>query len=288
MEAEVRVIVLNTTREEVLTALESQGLKAKGKEYTLKLVQDTSLNPYTDWDFQMPLIYKSGRSSEQGYPTSEVKDFIEEKLNDLVINPSNLKALGFSDLVKLLSEMGFEGNITNLEELSEEESSKIDDFFWGAFRMDSTQFDNLKDVVVEILLTESFTDRFENLVTLCKVLELDFSFEKSVGNSQGDYAEVLFVVTDRWLDETGMERADLVEEYFKEELHTFECWMWGDIYSYSIEDEFGNFEESCGGFLGKPYEDSLAVEIIGDIDFERYGWTLEEALEKVKNAEIEY
>jgi hypothetical protein len=53
-----------------------------------------------------------------------------------------------------------------------------------------------------------------------------------------------------------------VEEIAQSYIDTWNHWLAGDVYIYTIEDEDGNVEESCGGWLGDEEEawaDALGI-----------------------------
>lgn len=77
----------------------------------------------------------------------------------------------------------------------------------------------------------------------------------------------------------------VIEEHLEGNLETFNTWLQGEVYRFLIEDaETGEFLDSCGGFYGSDYAESM-VECI---NHEAYGYTKEEMIELIKDTEVTY
>ena len=67
--------------------------------------------------------------------------------------------------------------------------------------------------------------------------------------------QLVATLTSQWGGQT-------VEEIAQSYIDTWNHWLAGDVYIYTIEDEDGNVEESCGGWLGDEEEawaDALGI-----------------------------
>ena len=89
-----------------------------------------------------------------------------------------------------------------------------------------------------------------------KVIYADFisKYEHSgvsyfIGQSSGwDYSNIGFVfVTKDSLKKIGCAEED-VERIVKQEIETFSQWANGEVYHFTLYDDEGNVEDSCGGF----------------------------------------
>lgn len=77
----------------------------------------------------------------------------------------------------------------------------------------------------------------------------------------------------------------VIEDHLKGNLETFDTWLRGEVYYFSIEDaETEETLDSCGGFYGSNY----ANDMVEHIDYEGYGYTKEEIIELIENTEISY
>lgn len=114
---------------------------------------------------------------------------------------------------------------------------------------------------------------FNVIVDLCKKANLNYSLHSSKGYSQGDFVEVLFVITDKFLKETGLSFEEtLRENFFDPSQDLFDDWAWGNIYEFILYEkkEFKkvypdgkiveSFEwdqiDSCGGFYGENIDEN--------------------------------
>lgn len=76
-----------------------------------------------------------------------------------------------------------------------------------------------------------------------------------------------------------------IEEALKINLDTFNDWLQGNVYRFSIDDEeTDDVLDSCGGFYGDEY----AEDMVDNINYGEYGYTREEMLQIIKNTEITY
>ena len=89
-----------------------------------------------------------------------------------------------------------------------------------------------------------------------KVIYADFisKYEHSgvryfIGQSSGwDYSNIGFVfVTEDSLKKIGCAEED-VKKIVKQEIETFSQWANGEVYHFTLYDDEGNVEDSCGGF----------------------------------------
>lgn len=77
----------------------------------------------------------------------------------------------------------------------------------------------------------------------------------------------------------------VIEDHLISNLKAFDQWLRGEVYYFSIEDtETGETLDSCGGFYGDDYAESM-VEYIS---YEEWGYTKEEMIELINDTEITY
>lgn len=99
------------------------------------------------------------------------------------------------------------------------------------------------------------------------------------GHTQTDYAELLLVASDEWLESSGVEESN-VENALKESARLFGQWSFGDVYGYTVTKtckECGNPHAisqvpGCWGFYGDDHKASGLLDMAqGEIDVEIAG-----------------
>lgn len=76
-----------------------------------------------------------------------------------------------------------------------------------------------------------------------------------------------------------------IKNHLESSIQTFDQWLRGEVYHFSIEDEEQEeFLDSCGGFYGSNY----AEDMVEYIDYEEYGYTKEEMIQLINDTEISY
>jgi hypothetical protein len=99
-----------------------------------------------------------------------------------------------------------------------------------------------------------------------------------------------FIYTKRtdYIKEFGVKKNvknSVIEDYLKSDLKTFDTWLRGEVYGFSIEDaETGEILDSCRGFYGSDYANSM-VEYI---DYQEYGYTKEEMIQLIEDTEVTF
>ena len=117
---------------------------------------------------------------------------------------------------------------------------------------------------------------------LCELLKIPYYLHSSRGYSQGDYCDVLIVLTAEDVQRVGFDVKKWTKDdkCFKNTAKLFDAWAWGDTYGFTIEElkkytktyEDGEIEEdeewepidSCGGFYGYDLEENGMLEHITD------------------------
>lgn len=115
----------------------------------------------------------------------------------------------------------------------------------------------------------------EVLYKLALIAKLPCMLHESRGYSQGDWSEVLIILTDEFFERTGCDRRKS-KEIMEGTAKLFDNWAWGDVYGFTVyerkdfvkltrEDfDAGKFEnvddevewnevDSCGGFYGDDF-----------------------------------
>lgn len=212
------------------------------RKQRLKVWKDEiPMNPWEDWDCEPPLLYSTGRYDQKtDYSNGDIVEFIKQSPTDGFI---------IRNQVQLCEILEIDHDYLCERELTKEE--KADEIRW---EIDSSL-------------------SIEQLSELCELFKLPYINHESRGYSQGDYAEVLIVLTDKWCELTGADK-NRKDEILENSAKLFDDWAWGDVYGYSVEectevivldadtkeelrrDEEWEMVDSCGGFYGDNFENN--------------------------------
>lgn len=131
--------------------------------------------------------------------------------------------------------------------------------------------------------------KLKQYAQLCELLKIPHYLHSSRGYSQGDFCNVLIVLTSEDIQRVGFDVKQWAkdDECFKSTAKLFDNWAWGDTYGFTIEElkrytkiyKDGSTEEceeweeidSCGGFYGYDIKENGMEEYIPtkyNIDFD--------------------
>lgn len=132
----------------------------------------------------------------------------------------------------------------------------------------------------------------KQLAKLCELFNIKHNHFVSRGYLRGDYAEVLAIIDDEFIQRTGV-KIENSEEILNSTEKLFNAWAWGDVFGYILEEkkrftkiyEDGTTEEdfeweqidSCYGFYGDDWETNGIKEYLP-----------QEVHEQLKYIEVEY
>lgn len=214
------------------------------KNYKIEIWRDDSLmNPFEDWDCEPDIRVLYDRYYKD-YAVEPLYDTIRHTLQN---NPNIV--------------IRNQREIADLVELTFDKSLS-------------------KDEKVDILCAE-ITNHLTNrtLYNLAQIAKIPCMLHESRGYSQGDYASVLILLTDKFFERTGCDRKNS-QSIMEGTAKLFDDWAWGDVYGFTIyerqdyvkltrEDfDAGKFEnvedlveweniDSCGGFYGDDFTQML-------------------------------
>lgn len=202
---------------------------------------DCPMNPFTEWDCEPPLMFESGRSNKTDYSDGDIKRFIIDKPTDNQIIRHQAE---LADILSLDLQYYKDYNFTK--------SEKASDIRY-----------NIGDLSVE------------ELAKICTLFKIPHYQYTSKGYSQGDWADVLIVLTDEFFERTGCDRKNS-DSILDGTANLFNAYMWGDVFGYTIYEgkevvklsradfEGGNYDnvedeidwevtDSCVGFYGRNF-----------------------------------
>ena len=127
-------------------------------------------------------------------------------------------------------------------------------------KMSRSTNDYSNGVITEIV----GTDNFDKLKKKAKKLGLTYYQGVSKGYSQGEYADVFFLVTHAWLENTGVKKENINDEFWEQQLDLFSNWAWRSVYGFTVylPDET---TESVGSFFGFNQNESGLISYLTDV-----------------------
>jgi hypothetical protein len=219
---------------------------AESKKLTFEIVRHPSpTNPFTDWDFEPALMYSSGRhAGRTDYSEGSILEAIQQAAIDGKIIRHQKKILSILELSS--------------------------DYYEGY----------CKEEKIDFIRNEINRATIEELGELCELFKLPYKQYTSTGYSQGDWAEVLIVLTPEFYERTGAPKKH-DQKNLEGAANLFDSWAWGDVYGFRIYKE--TTCECCNET--KKEEIDSCYSFFGD-DFEENGmmdYFPEELKEKLKN-----
>jgi hypothetical protein len=173
------------------------------EKYRIKISNDEGAeNPFIAWDCEPALMYQYGRGYVTDCNDGEIVEFIKQfPSNNQIIK--HQKAL--CDILEIDHDYLCERELTKDE--------KADEIRW------------------EI----STSCNIKQLAQLCELFKIQhLNYTTSSGYSQGDWANVLLVLTDKFYERTGCDRRK-AKEILEGSQKLFDAWAWGDVYHFNIE-----------------------------------------------------
>jgi len=193
------------------------------KGFNIDIIHDDSpMNPFTDWDCNLPLMKVYDRYFED-YSKGDINEYLANILTDGQI-------------------------LRHQKEIAEAFEIDLEDFVEREFSKD----DKISDIRYEI---ENSQD-FDALEVICKLSKTPYLNTCSRGYSQGDYADVFTCYTSKFEEVTGCKKAQIDEKELQSNVDLWGYWAWGDVYGYSIDE----IDESCWGYYGDDHEKSGLLE----------------------------
>lgn len=166
--------------------------------YRFKITHDNfPTNPFKDWDCGPPLMSLYERRRTD-YGKGSIQNEIKEKLTQNIVKFHQNK------LAEIL-----EVDISDCESLDEKVNDIIDEIDKASMK---------------------------NLGKICEILKMPYFYGSSRGYSQGDYSEVLIVLTQEFFEKTGCDPKN-ADEILKGTKKLYDNWAWGDVYQIRVEKE---------------------------------------------------
>jgi hypothetical protein len=227
---------------------------ADSKKLTFEIVHDSDpTNPFTDWDGEPPLMFSSGRNAGvTDYSNGAILETIQETATD--------------------------GRIIR-------HSAKILDILGSSFEYYE---DDTKEDKIDHIKDEINNATVEELGELCELFKLPYKQYTSSGYSQGDWAEVLILLTPEFYETTGC-KPEHQQQNLEGTAELFNQWAWGDVYGFRIyeettcqccEETTKKETDSCYSFFGTDFENN------GMID--NFPEELKEQLKNFDTSDIKY
>lgn len=126
------------------------------------------------------------------------------------------------------------------------------------------------------LITEEIEDLGDKVLYITPICKYEHSgISYSIGTKHGfDYSNNgFYIVTENTLKQEGFEPLSSDKEYeerISSEIETYNQWANGDVYGFTLYDESGENEDSCGGFYSIEDIKEHLPEEFQDEDLEEY------------------
>jgi hypothetical protein len=211
------------------------------------------LNPFTEFDCEPGLMNSSNGPAITDYSNGDITQFIQDSATDG-------KIIRHQKAIAEILEIDLEW-YRHVGLSKEDKSSEI--------------------------RSEMTDASIEDLGKLCELLKVPYNQYTSTGYSQGDWADVLIVLTDEFFTRTGCEKKNSTE-ILEGTAKLFDQWAWGDVYGFSVVEistcnldcEHEEDVDSCKGFYGDDFENNGMMDHIPE--------ELHEQLKNFDKSEIEY
>lgn len=241
-------------------------------EYRIRIVHDSDAsNPFKEDEGIFPTMYEAGRWYLSDFSEGEIDEYLKYYLsaNQIIYHQKKILAL-------------------------------INDYYLTESVNDAESV-NEKINLIQDALSDFISENIENKISFCEAFNILHYSGISRGYSQGDAADVLIVPTPKHAEFCGYDLKKITEDQLKSTFELFGYWAWGDVFGFIIEqkkeftkkyadgsemeDEEWEEVDSCWGFFG---EDPDKNGMIDYINYEMYGWSKEQTIAMIQDAEIEY
>lgn len=232
---------------------------AEYKGFRIRAERDTDAeNPWESWDGNIPCVYLSF-----GYGgRSDITELDKDAGID-ILRPFSGSTISDAMLRRHLKAIAAACDYT--PEYLDKEARNARHY------PNESLTDYKRDLLDDALGGMSNSDRLEALQSIYSAIGWPALCTSSRGYSQGDYIELLFVVTPHFRKKMGMESArKYPASFWQKDMESarelFSAWAWGDVYGYVIdapsgidaqgEPEYSEHVDSCWGFYGDDHDKS--------------------------------
>jgi hypothetical protein len=209
----------------------SESIEYKGININIEN-DDHPVNPFEDWDGLFPLMCDGGsRGLQKDYSDGAIVSFLQNYLsyNQVKINQSRL--------LDLMDE--------SIEDFKNDHP--LDEY-------DRTE------VIQDELLYNWLDEDMDNMEKFCIEFNIKYLKETSRGYSQSSWSDIFICWNPAFEGITGVTYKSVTQEQLKGTAKLFSDWAWGDVYSYTIENEDEDIIDSCCGFYGDDHKVSGLLE----------------------------
>lgn len=217
---------------------------------------DDAGNPWQEWDGNIPLLTFDGSRHGNGFTeyddnTGLLNPFTGDTISDSILR-RHLPAIcaAFTDV-----QYGWNQEWQSFNQWLQHEALESQRNYGG--NLTDIKRDLLSDAIGNMV---SDSERLETLATIYRVIGWPVLCTSTSGYSQGDYIELLFVVTPTFRKATGNTGAHNTDSYWLESMNgardLFGAWAWGDVYGYMIDNADGETLGACFGYYGTDFDKS--------------------------------
>lgn len=225
-------------------------------KYLVKLHMDIDrMNPFTDWECEWPVVWQTGQCKED-YSNGWIDYFLSGYLtyNQLIRHQRKI-----ADMIDFDIDWYKEAGYTSDERIDE----------------------------LSYALNKYVSESNENREEFCLMFGIKHARLGLTGYSQGDYVDVFTCWNPKTAKSLGVDYKDVSVDTLEHTCRLLGYWMFGNVYGYEIiDDASGECVDSCYGFYGE--RDVIAEQMVDSIPYESYGWTRQQCIDRINDAELIY
>ena len=205
----------------------------------IKIVpHDAPENPFTDWDCNPPIMVADDRNSLNEFGNQDLKNVLN-LFSDWYISHN------WREICDIL---GFHHG--DHDELARNHAQHNRPMPLGEARRHIFQ-EELYEITGSRLLSI--------LASLYAMIGIPAKTLVRTGCSQSEYLNILVVLTPQWRQLTGYSPKDKDnQDVFTSTADLYSYWAFGNVWGYIIEDQYGEYVDSCWGYYGHPYQPQLS------------------------------
>ena len=124
--------------------------------------------------------------------------------------------------------------------------------------------DFIKSKARDVLSDEEYEEMeytIESMADFCEKFGIPYKHGQTVGYSQGDFAEYLIVLTPDWIEKVGC-NPDRYQSNLDSAAELLGWYLWGDVWGFTVEDQYENEHDSCWGFYGDYKSEDIESQMV--------------------------
>lgn len=233
-------------KENIISALRDYDEPVSIGDYAVQILRDEyPTNPFEDWDGHAPMVALLGRDGLARYDGgSDIRDPLHDASESWVSR--HWRAL--CDIMGLDKE-AFD---SECREAQKDWHGKMPDI--------------RKDILRESLSDMRESDRLDSCAAIWNLMGSPSLCSDVQGYCQSHWSRLLIVWTPEFIQTMGVDpRKQDAHKDMQGQANLYECWAYGDVYGYCIEDQETGESESCWGFYCRLWDSEESAHLFENI-----------------------